>query len=952
MKKIGILILLICFSTVSTFATVYIDETFNYTVENLSSESSWTTEGTLTIGTGRNIINSALTYTNNGKTYILSGIGKTLNSDISSATDYKSYKPFSSASINTGAVYLSFLYKPGVAQTQTSSEVMGLADGISQGPRLWVGKGVNNTANYRFGLTRGITTSASIIWNSEEYSDISQTFLIVIKYDFSDNTASVFINPELGTTTEPTADIIDNTTSTIRTKLNNLWIRSQGSSKALFNVGGVRVATTWAEVVVDKNLTQLASPVVGTATNITESGFTANWTPVDNAQSYDVLVYQGSSLISTTNADGQSASSIDITGLTGGTEYTFKVIARGNGTDYGDSDLSESSVSFSTTGISSVDSFVTDFGDGTWGEIATTPYSTGNYPSSNINGFNLIKAYLYAGTVTCTTGEKHTNRLLLDKSSEGAVLEFPALNTVGEVEIHAATGTDAMSFRFEEWNGTEWTVLGTYDTRKTPDSIYVIPILRNSLTKLRIANNTGSGLYIYKIKTLTYQEATELTLRTSSPVESEVCFANLKKSITLTYNKNIEKVSGTILLNGEIIPFENCTVSGNVVSIPVSLENIPGTNKDYTLTVSAGAFAEVGNNTNLSKSITLNFQTLKSVVYPSNYNGLIDVVYKDVNSSNTRMDVYYPTDATTPVPVVINMHGGGWSKGYKEEQGGFSIYFDKGYAVVNVEYRLYGEALAPACVEDVRGALNYVLNHADEWNIDVNKVIFQGSSAGAHLALMGGYLQNNRIYDNDCVQYTSPIKIMAVIDKYGPCDFSQLMSYSSLIAWTGDRFSDQDFIDSLSPIEYVNAATPPTYIIHGDADPTIPYNQSVTLYASLQDAGVKSKFTTVPDGGHGGFSDAYNTQMEEEIIAFLGEVLDDLQSDVSSTKSDEQPKINIIGNKINIESDDDCEISVFNTLGREVMKTTNKNFTLSQKGFFIIKIDVNGSEYTSKVILR
>ena len=44
-----------------------------------------------------------------------------------------------------------------------------------------------------------------------------------------------------------------------------------------------------------------------------------------------------------------------------------------------------------------------------------------------------------------------------------------------------------------------------------------------------------------------------------------------------------------------------------------------------------------------------------------------------------------------------------------------------------VEYRLRGEALAPACVEDVRGALNYVLNHAQGWNIDVNKVIWRAT---------------------------------------------------------------------------------------------------------------------------------------------------------------------------------------------------------------------------------
>jgi acetyl esterase/lipase len=509
-----------------------------------------------------------------------------------------------------------------------------------------------------------------------------------------------------------------------------------------------------------------------------------------------------------------------------------------------------------------------------------------------------------------------------------------------------------MSFRLEEYIGSQWEIIGTYDTRKSPDSIYTIPVLRNSVAKLRIANNTGSGLYIYKILTRTYQEATEMTLRTTSPTEGEVAFANLKKFITLTYNKNAEKVSGTILLNGVEIPLSTCTITDNVISIPVTLENIPGSNKNYTLTVSAGAFAEAGNSSNLSKAITVNFQTLKSVVYPTNYNALLDVVYKDVNSTNTRMDIYYPTDATTPVPVVINMHGGGWSGGFKEEQGGFNMYFNKGYAVANVEYRLRGEALAPACVEDVRGALNYILNHAGDLNIDVNKVIFQGGSAGGHIALMGGYLQNNKIYDNDCVQFANPIKIMAVIDKYGPCDFTQLMTYSSLISWTGSRFSDQAFLNSLSPIEYVDANTPPTYIIHGDADPTIPYNQSVTLYAALQSAGVKCKFTTVPNGGHGGFPDAYNTQMETEIGVFLSEVLATQSTAVKSTLADNGINLEITGNKVSVISKEKVDIRIYNSLGKEILSTQNKNFMIPQKGLYIIKVRTLNGEFSSKFIIK
>lgn len=951
MRKITLLLIVLSTALI-TKATVLIDETFNYAVSNLADETTWTTAGTLTTGTGRNIVSPALAYTNNGKTYMLSGIGKSLNSDISSATDYKSYKSFTSTPINSGAVYLSFLYKAGVAQGQTNSEVMGLADGTSQGPRLWAGKGSVNTSNYRFGLTRGSTTSAHVIWGSTEFSDISETLLIVIKYDFATSTASVFINPALGSAEEPVADIVDNTTTTIRTKLDNLWFRSQGSSAAKFNVGGICVATSWAEIVADRNTPKLAAPAVGSATSITGEGFTANWTAVENATGYAVNVYQGTTLAITSQISGGTTTNAEITGLLPNTAYTYKVIAKGNGADYSDSDESVASAVFQTlnTGI---DAILTNFGDGSWGTPVSSAPSSGSYPSSTVNGFNLVKAVLLTGTVTGSAGETYTNRILLDKSSQGAAIEFPALKTVGEVQIHAATGSDAMSFRLEEWVGSQWQTIDTYITRKSPDSVYVISLPRPGNTKLRIANNTGSGLYIYKIVTRTLQETIDLTLRSSSPGEGEVCFYNLKKEITLNFNKAVALGSGTLLLNGVSIPLNTCVVTDNVVAVPVQLEGTPSVNKNYTFTASAGCFVEKDSTTNLSKAITVNFQTLKTVSYPSNYAAQIDVVYKNVNSPNTRMDIYYPTNPAKPVPVVINMHGGGWVSGAKEEQGGFNMYFNQGYAVANVEYRMRHEALAPAAVEDVRGAMIYLLHHAEELNIDKNKIIFQGGSAGGHLALTAGYLQNNRIYDNDTEPYMPEINVMAVIDKYGAAELVTFApGYSGMIAWLGPKYTDEEFVKSISPVHLIDAKTPPTYIIHGDADPTIPYSQSVILQEALQQAGVKNKFTTVPGGGHGGFPAAYNTQYETEVIQFLNEVIaiQETGSDVKSYR-EEAIKYTISERRITFLCEEQITVRVHDITGKQILLTNWKTFDLPQNGLYILRVQINGIELAEKIFV-
>ncbi|GEM_PF-858783 len=110
----------------------------------------------------------------------------------------------------------------------------------------------------------------------------------------------------------------------------------------------------------------LAIPGISAGSSPAAVGFTANWTAVANASSYDVKVYQGASWISTTNASGQATASLAITGLSGNTAYTYTVTAKGDNTSYFyDSKPSVASASISTsnaftiTGATSVSSLTT-----------------------------------------------------------------------------------------------------------------------------------------------------------------------------------------------------------------------------------------------------------------------------------------------------------------------------------------------------------------------------------------------------------------------------------------------------------------------------------------------------------------------------------------------------------------------------------------------------------------
>lgn len=267
---------------------------------------------------------------------------------------------------------------------------------------------------------------------------------------------------------------------------------------------------------------------------------------------------------------------------------------------------------------------------------------------------------------------------------------------------------------------------------------------------------------------------------------------------------------------------------------------------------------------------------VKKVVYPQGFTEQLNIVYTKVGDWEGKLDLYLPSAKGKPSPLVINIHGGGWNKGNKESQTGFSSFFKSGYAVANIGYRLTGKATAPAAVEDTRCALIYLISHAEKLNIDVSKIVIMGSSAGAHLALMGGLLANDHVFDTNC-KGVENIKVAAIIDKYGITDvwdwgYGNLKTSKSATSWLGAKAMDKDFAKSVSPLFQVKKTSPPVFIVHGDADPVVPYEQSVALKAELDAKGVKNEFITVKGGLHGKFSPEDNRMVNARIMDFLKEL--------------------------------------------------------------------------------
>lgn len=220
-------------------------------------------------------------------------------------------------------------------------------------------------------------------------------------------------------------------------------------------------------------------------------------------------------------------------------------------------------------------------------------------------------------------------------------------------------------------------------------------------------------------------------------------------------------------------------------------------------------------------------------------------------------------------PAVIVIHGGGWVGGTKEHMVNFYClpFLEKGFVVFNVEYRLAAVAPAPAAVHDVLTAAEWVRNNAQRYNVDKNRIIVMGDSAGGHLALMTGLTPKQ-------AKLGPAGKVAAIINWYGITDVQDQLEGEHMrqyaVTWVPASLPDrQDLARRVSPVTWVSKSAPPTLTIHGDADPVVPYDHGVEITKELRNAGADAEMIPVAHGQHGNFAPEQNTAIFNQIFVFL-----------------------------------------------------------------------------------
>ena len=204
-------------------------------------------------------------------------------------------------------------------------------------------------------------------------------------------------------------------------------------------------------------------------------------------------------------------------------------------------------------------------------------------------------------------------------------------------------------------------------------------------------------------------------------------------------------------------------------------------------------------------------------------------------------DLYLPTTPDARRAAVVIIHGGGWVSGSRHAADYFAnVLASMGVVVLNIDYRLADKSLPdtrwPAQLVDSQLAVRFLRAHAADYSIDPKRLGAVGDSAGAQLAVFLGELPTIVPGDEAGLYPKQAPNVKAVVDQFGPMDLPSMGNYGigSIDAMFGTPTPPPGDLLSASPIPSVTAKTAPVYIVHGESDQVVPFDNSKQLVDALR----------------------------------------------------------------------------------------------------------------------
>jgi acetyl esterase/lipase len=221
------------------------------------------------------------------------------------------------------------------------------------------------------------------------------------------------------------------------------------------------------------------------------------------------------------------------------------------------------------------------------------------------------------------------------------------------------------------------------------------------------------------------------------------------------------------------------------------------------------------------------FFGLSTTAFAQKAIGEKNIVYKQIDTTSLSLIFYYPDnfDTTKIYPAIIFFFGGGWIEGNVKQFEPQAKYFAKrGMIAVLADYRVnkrHGTSPFEA-VKDAKSAIRFLRKDAKNLNIDINRIVASGGSAGGHLAAACGNIKGFEEEGEDLSISSKPNALVLfnpAIDN-GPGGYG----YNRI----GERYHE------FSPIHNIHENAPPTIVFLGTNDKFIPV-ETVKYYKVIMD---------------------------------------------------------------------------------------------------------------------
>jgi len=235
-------------------------------------------------------------------------------------------------------------------------------------------------------------------------------------------------------------------------------------------------------------------------------------------------------------------------------------------------------------------------------------------------------------------------------------------------------------------------------------------------------------------------------------------------------------------------------------------------------------------------------------------------------------------DESKRYPLIIHCKGSGWEQQNLESNlADFAPVVKAGYGLAFIQYRPANIAKYPAQVHDLKNAARYILNHAEQFPIDLNHVFLAGDSSGGHTAIMSYLTWGEPVLD----EYDDPLPTLSgLIDYYGVTNVRKLAETDTGMSKESNALLLDFLFAEKTEAEFAQAnfacyidlkeKLPPVLILHGNKDRLVPLSQSVEFFEALKARGTDCQFYMVNNSDHGGCL-FFCPAVTDTIIKFLRE---------------------------------------------------------------------------------